>query len=189
MKQRTATVLGVFGYLALSLEWLWAGILLFPSILASKNVKDMLLLPPQHTVPMHAVPIVVSPVILAVSIVISVGIVALGIRAALTTPKRFVRATSKTTHAVAGKLAKEVTHHHTVTQRHLFTLTERYVRIVKLFMIIIPFVSILLSAQYLSIDLSPSLIVFVGGYLALWPLIWFSLQVMVQHSDSKTSAL
>ncbi len=189
MKQRFATVFGALGYIAVLLEWLWVVTLTVPWLIEDKDIKKFFLMSTPTAEPVHSAWVAPAPIVIVFTVILSVIIVVLGIWAAAKAPKRLVKITSRTTHTAAEKIALRITYHHHLPVKKLFVLTERIVRLIKLGLVTVPVLLVWLVTLYVPVELDSSLVLFVGAYLAIWPLVWFSLQAILLWDESKRSAL
>lgn len=170
-------VLGTLGYLALLLQWAWALILLLPPLLKTDGVQTFIMPDSTPTVAHHTTAIALSPILTFAVVMIAFAIVLVGIYFAIKSPAYAVKKVDKSARKAASTIA-----HHTARRpenvHETRVLSERVLWMIKfgavLIGLILTFVGILVTA-----GLSPDIILTIGGYLAIWPIVWFGSQYLL----------
>lgn len=169
------------GYSANILQWMWTLILLLPPIVMSDRFS--FIFPDPSTPRTDAITVTAappSPLMLLVLIVVTVLLVIFTLIVLARLPVTIARTGTRTTEKVASQLTPIVTHHKPLPAAKKKQLTIRIVKLIQLLLVIVPF-GLLGFTQIIDVPLATSLVWIVGGFLAPWPLVWFSLYHYTQH--------
>lgn len=173
-----AGIVDTLGYLSLLMQWGWALILLLPALLKMESVQTFVL-PKAVSAPVHTPsPIVLSPILTYTLVTVAFIIAIVGIYFAIKTPAYAI----KTVDASAKKTATTIAHRtvrHPHNVREIRTVSVRILLILKCCAVGVGLL-LTFAATYISSGLSAEIIVTIGAYLAIWPVIWFGLQYLVE---------
>jgi len=172
-------ILGSFGYLSNLLQWLWAAIVWMPSIMNSP-IQEFLT-PNEASPQLPTVsPDAPSMLLIAVAVIVTVVIMTATVVVLLRLPVAIAKTGHKVTKKSADLLLPAVTKHKPATKKQKRHLTIRLIKTTKLALVLLPLVIVLFAyAQELSLEFS--LVVFIGGLLAISSLMWFAVQYIIAH--------
>jgi len=168
-----ASVCTTFGYISLTLQWLWLSVLFMPLLLDS-TLFTQLSSPPETrsdvTVPELFTPL--SYIVAGIAIVLALGV---GLFAAIKAPTVVTKRAEKITYSSAQHFAPKLLHHKKITKKQRRTLNRRVQLAIKLLLSIVAFVGLLGTFLINVIPLTPSVIFSVGFFLLPWTLLWFGM--------------
>ena len=174
-RQLLVNTFGTFGYISLILQWLWVSVLFLPQLFENEKVKDFFMPPTNITqvpsIELHAPPLLAT--VLAITITIAVLIITMVILTRL--PIAVSKTGKKTVLSTAEKILPVITHHQKLPAKKKRQLTVQIIRIVKFVFTLLPFL-LLVLVVFVPTSLPDEIVMFVGGFLALTTLVWFSLQ-------------
>ena len=174
-RQLVVNTFGTFGYISLILQWLWVSVLFLPQLFENERVKDFFMPPTNITqapsIELHAPPLLAT--VLAIAITVAILIITIVILARL--PIAVSKTGKKTVLSTAEKIIPVITHHQKLPAKKKRQLTVQIIRIVKFVFTLLPFL-LLVLVVFVPTSLPDEIVMFVGGFLALTTLVWFSLQ-------------
>ena len=174
-RQLIVNVFGTFGYISLILQWLWVSVLFLPQLFENNTIKDFFMPPGDvsaiphfefHTPPFLAIvlAVIITAAVLVVTVIVLVRL-----------PTAISRGGKKATHKSAEKIIPIITHNHKVSLQKKQQLTIQTMRILKFVFTLLPFL-LLLLVTFIPAELPDEIVMFVGAFLALGTLLWFSLE-------------
>lgn len=186
-RQKLANFFGALGYIALTLQWSWALILLLPPLLQVKTIRVFTM--PQSVSHVHAshssyvLPWWLTVVFVALAFII----VIVGIFYAVKTPVIVAREAKRTTEKTAKNLAHRVVKTPRNT-REVRLVSARLVWALKGSAVLVGFILTFIAAYFVH-SLPGYVTVIVGVYLVSWSLLWFGLQYFIEpcHTLRKNS--
>ncbi|MGK2896272.1 MAG: hypothetical protein ACSLEY_01550 [Candidatus Saccharimonadales bacterium] len=169
---------GILGYVSCLMQWFWLMIVFLPAIIASGLLE--FLLPQESTNQAPSFTFHPSPFVITIVLIITAFIIALGFVAILRLPGEIGRAGKHITHSPATAAFPILTHHKKVSTKKKLEITYRITLMIKLLLILVPFVGLLFS-YFVSVDIPHELVLIIGGLCALMSLLWFSVQSGVAY--------
>lgn len=174
-RQILVNIFGTFGYISLVLQWLWVSVLFLPQLLENEPVRDFFMPPTDVTsappFEFHTPPLLATTLAIAITVVVLTVAVVVLLRLPTTISKTGKKATLKT----AEKIVPVLAHHKKLSPKKKRQLTVQAIRILKFTLTVLPFLLLLLVA-FIPTSLSDAVVIFVGAFLALGTLAWFSLE-------------
>ena len=166
---------GTFGYISCLLQWLFVTLIYLPLLLENDQLKGFLL--PAET--KQVAPIAVStpsPILIGLAIVVTIIMLIVTIVLIIRAPVSIARTGKAVTTKAAASIVPLVVHHPLPASKKRI-LTNRLVKVIKLSLIVLPFL-LTLASTLLTSPLPQDVIIFVGAALAIGSLIWFSIQYL-----------
>ena len=177
---RLANSFGVFGYLSLCFQWLWAGAALLPSLLENKSVRHFLIPEPSQNItaqqPLEAA---FSPILFLVAIIITVVVIAVSAIILIRLPIAIAKTGKKTVQSTAQAIIPVVTHHQKLPAKKQRLLTARIIKYIKFTLCILPIILLFVFINITTSQISDELLIFLEATLTIGSLLWFSLQYLV----------
>jgi len=174
-RQIIVNTFGTFGYISLILQWLWVSVLFLPQLFENETVKDFFMPPANITqapsIELHAPPLLAT--VLAIAITVAILIITIVILARL--PIAVSKTGKKTVLSTAERIIPVITHHQKLPAKKKRQLTVQIIRIVKFVFTLLPFL-LLVLVVFVPTSLPDEIVMFIGGFLALCTLLWFSLE-------------
>lgn len=174
-RQFAVNTFGMFGYASLIMQWLWVSVLFLPQLFENESVKDFFIPSPTvSTAPsleLHTPPLLATILAVAITVVVLMITVVVLLRLPTTISKTGKKATLKT----AEKIIPVIVHHKKLPPKKKRELTIQVIRILKFALILLPFL-LLLLVVFIPTTLPDDIVMFVGTFLALGSLLWFSLE-------------
>ncbi len=175
MKRTIVNTFGVFGYLSLIMQWLWSAVILATPLFSNEATRSIFL--PEHTVQPASTSSLELPEPLAwlfivLAIVFSAAVI---IYAVMAVPRTIGKTGRTITTKSAKVIVPHVTHHKHISKKREKALTERITWVVKLVLVIVPFLLLLVPPDS-TLGLTHLVTLSVGGFCAVASLVWFATQ-------------
>ena len=150
-------------------------LLYLPMLLENKYVEDFLLPPPPKEVVQQSVATESSPLMLVFALAVTVIVIIATIIILIKIPMAVARTGKTVTTKAAESAIPLVTKNHPLPPAKKKRLTTNLIKIMKLFLVVIP-VGVTLLGVLIELPLPYEIVMLVSGVLALFSLLWFSLQ-------------
>lgn len=165
----------MFGYTSLVLQWLWVSVLFLPRLFENESIKDFFI-PSANTsatpsIEFHTPPLLATILAILITLVVLAVTVFILLRLPTTISKTGEKATLKT----AEKIIPVIVHHKKLPAKKKRELTVQMIRVIKFVLILLPFFLLSFVAVFPA-SLPGDIVIFVGTFLALGSLVWFSLE-------------
>jgi hypothetical protein len=182
--QLFANILGGFGYASVLLQWLWVSVLFLPSFFENASVKNFLLPEPTGQPTLH-IELAGPPIILtSIAVILTLIILVLTVVVVARLPVTIAKTGKNVTKKAAIASLPLVTRHRKLPAKKQRELTVRMIKIIKLFMILMP-VCLLGFLVITTLTIDSDVAVFVESVLALGSIVWFSSEHFVSGRSNK----
>lgn len=166
---------GTLGYFSCIFSWVWAALLFLPTLLENKYVEDYLLPTPPEEVIQQTATTGSSPFMMIVALVVTVIVIIATIVILIKIPIAVAKTGKTVTTKAAESAIPLVTKHQPLPPAKKKLLTANLIKIMKLFLVLLPFGATLLGI-FIELPLPYEITVLISGILSLFSLLWFSLQ-------------
>lgn len=177
-------VMGSIGYVACLLQWLWAMIILLPSMIESPIFKffvpDTTETPPpvvQPTPSSEGIPAIITVIALLLGVAIVIGTIYVMF---VKLPRSVAKTGEKVTHTAATVISPVIIEHIHVPAKQRRTIPMLVIVVTKLLLVFLP-LGLLLFAQGIEVAMSFDLIMLIGIFLFSWAFILFALQFVLSQ--------
>ncbi len=168
---------GTLGYMSTTLQWAWLLVVSLPLFTQSKIAE--LILPSQQPTPIQPVTLQgPSQLWVFVGLVVSIVVIVATFFVLLRLPVSVAKTGKKISDKSAAAVIPVVTRHKSITKKAKKKLSLRLVKLFKLALIIAP-LGLLLLTYFIQTTLAHDIVLFVGAFLTIGSLLWFSLQYIV----------
>ncbi len=179
MKRQLANTLGTFGYMSLSVQWVWLVITTGMPLLSSSAFKD-LFLPGQTTEVLPAASLSVpEPIAVLFSVLAVIFAVGLTIYVIVSIPRVVGRTGKTVTTKSAQVILPHITHHKKVSEKRQKRLMERITWSMKIGLALLPLLALVIPLSSDVLELSREVVSGVAIFCASATLLWFGAQFTV----------
>ena len=166
---------GTLGYFSCIFSWGWAALLYLSMLLGNKYLEDFLLPTPPEEVVQQPVVTESSPFMMLFALVVTVIVVIATVIILVKIPMAVARTGKTVTTKAAESAIPLVTKHQPLPPAKKKRLTVNLIKIMKLFLVLIP-IGVILLGTFIELPLPYEIVVLISGILSFFSLFWFSLQ-------------